>query len=88
MNQSATNECRKEFFKIAKTYGISTDAEVCELALRLAFQPGAIRLGDPDEVLKAFEALAGNPIVARGAYLAKLSADLTAVPGRTASSGS
>jgi hypothetical protein len=87
-NQSATNECRKEFFKIAKTYGISTDAEVCELALRLAFQPGAIRLGDPDEVLKAFEALAGNPIVARGAYLAKLSADLTAVPGRTASSGS
>jgi hypothetical protein len=85
--QPATNpECREEFLKIAKTYGISVSAEVCELALRLAFQPGAIRLGDPDKVLRAFEELAGNPIVARGAYLAKLTTDL-AVRGRANPTG-
>jgi hypothetical protein len=86
-NRPATNpQCPEEFLRIAKTYGISVDAEVCELALKLAFQPGVIRLDEPDKVLRTFEALAGNPIVARGAYLAKLTADL-AVRDRAASSG-
>lgn len=78
-NKPATNpQCREEFLKITKTYGISVGAEVCELALRLAFQPDTIRLGDPDRVMKSFEELADNPIVARGAYLAKLVADMAA----------
>ena len=53
-NQAATNpQCREEFLKIARTYGISVGAEVCELALRLAFRPGSIRLADPDKVARA-----------------------------------
>jgi len=86
-NQPATNpQCREEFVKIARTYGISVGAEVCELALRLAFRPGTIRLSDPDKVVRAFEELAGNPVVARGAYLAKLATDMTA-RARAASTG-
>jgi hypothetical protein len=86
-HQPATNpQCREEFLKIARTYGIAVGAEVCELALRLAFRPGTIRLGDPDKVARAFEELAGNPVVARGAYLVKLATDMTA-RGRAASTG-
>src|SRR5271166_930616 len=87
-NQPETNpQSREEFLKIARTYGIPVGAEVCELALRLAFQPGTIRLADPDKALKAFEELAGNPTVARGAYLAKLTADMTVRAGAASTGG-
>jgi hypothetical protein len=87
-NQPETNpQCWEEFLKTARTYGIPVGAEVCELALRLAFRPGTIRLADPDKVLKAFEELAGNPIVARGAYLAKLTADMTVRAGAASTGG-
>jgi hypothetical protein len=76
-SQSGTNRAdRDEFLKIAKTYGVSENSEQCELAMRLAFQPDTIRLTDPDTIRPAFEELARNPILARGASLAKLSRDM------------
>jgi hypothetical protein len=71
-----TPRAREEFLKIAKIYDVSANDKLCELALRLAFQPSTIRLADLNKMLAAFEELAGNPILARGAYLAKLSTDL------------
>ena len=43
-------------------------------------------IGRPDKVTRAFEELAGNPVVARGAYLAKLVTDMKA-GGRPVSIG-
>ena len=77
---------REEFLKIAKTYGISVNTELCELALRLAFQPSTIRLADLNKMLALFEELADNLSLARGAYLAKLSTHL-AIRDRGTSTG-
>jgi hypothetical protein len=77
---------REEFLKIAKTYSVSGNPELCELAMRLAFQPNTIPLADLDKILPAFEELARNPILARGAFFAKLSTDMAARE-RAASSG-
>jgi hypothetical protein len=67
---------RSEFFRLAKTYGISEDANLCDLALRLAFHPSSIRLDDPKKGAAEFEQLGTKGILARGAFFAKLTSDL------------
>jgi hypothetical protein len=67
---------RAEFFRLASTYGVCTDRDLCDLALRLAFHPNSIKLSDPTEGTRHFEELGKLPILARGAYLAKLTSDL------------
>ena len=65
-----------EFFRLANTYRVSSDRQLCDLALRLAFDPGSIRLNDPKQGARDFEELAKLQILARGAYFAKLASDL------------
>jgi hypothetical protein len=67
-----------EFIRLARTYQISDDADLCELALRLAFDPDGLRFPDPEKGRTMFKRLAANPPLARGAFLAKLAADINA----------
>lgn len=67
-----------EFVRLAGIYRISDDVELCDLALRLAFGPGAVRFDNPDKGAAAFERLAAVPSLARGAFLARLVMDLAA----------
>ncbi|MBR0749138.1 hypothetical protein JQ582_34940 [Bradyrhizobium japonicum] len=73
---SDIDKAHSEFFRIAKTYGVCTDRKICDLALRLAFRPVSIRLTDPKEGAHNFEFLGANPVLARGAYFAKMTSDL------------
>jgi hypothetical protein len=67
---------RAEFFRLANTYGVCLDRGICDLALRLAFHPASIRLNDPKQGARDFDELGKLPILARGAYFAKLTSDL------------
>jgi hypothetical protein len=67
---------RADFFRIAKTYGVCLGRGLCDLALRLAFDPTSIRLNDPAQGAREFEELGKLPILLRGAYFAKMTSDL------------
>jgi hypothetical protein len=67
---------RSEFLRIAKTYKVSMDSKLCDLALRLAFHPATIKLDDQTKGAEVFEDLGKNSAIARGAYFAKLTSDL------------
>jgi hypothetical protein len=67
---------RSEFCRLAKTYGISSDKGMCDLALYLAFHPSSIRVSDPQKGRAVFEQLGTKGHLARGAYFAKLTSDL------------
>ncbi|HVR55654.1 MAG TPA: hypothetical protein VMT72_02355 [Pseudolabrys sp.] len=73
---SDIEKAHNEFFRIAKTYRVCDDKKLCDLALRLALRPASIRLSDPKEGAHTFEVLGTNPILARGAYFAKMASDL------------
>jgi hypothetical protein len=66
---------RAEFLRLATTYGVSHDPSLCDLALRLAFQPAAVRVKDKSEA-ESFVQLGTAGILARGAFFAKLTSDL------------
>jgi hypothetical protein len=70
-----STEARKEFCHYAKFYGVSEDAELCKLALRLAFHPASIRFDDPTKGAEIFKRLGETPVLARGAFFAKLASD-------------
>lgn len=64
-----------EFARHAATYGICEDADLCGLALRLAFEPGKIPISNsPDEIAK-FVTISQNGPLARGAFFASAIAD-------------
>lgn len=65
-----------EFRRLAGIYQISSDGELCDLALRLAFHASGIRLDDPKKGADEFEKLGSLPSLAKGAFLAKLVTDL------------
>jgi hypothetical protein len=67
---------RAEFYRLAKTYGVCLDRGICDLAMRLAFHPTIISLADPKQGAHNFQELGALPILARGAYFAKLTSDL------------
>jgi hypothetical protein len=67
---------KAEFFRLAKTYEVCEDKAICDLALRLAFNPASIRLTDPKQGALNFEQLGTKGNLARGAYFAKLTSDL------------
>lgn len=73
--KSDRQRARTEFCGFAKTYGVSSDETLCELALQLAFQPALIKLTDPEQGADIFIQLAKNGPLARGASLARLSCD-------------
>jgi len=73
---SDASHVRVEFFRLSNTYGVSADRTICDVALRLAFHPASIRLSDPKQGARDFEELGKLPILARGAYFAKLTSDL------------
>jgi hypothetical protein len=68
---------RTEFVRLVKTYHIHDDLELCDLALRLAFDPASIRFDDPQKGSAIFERLANAPSLARGAFLARVASDLS-----------
>lgn len=65
-----------EFSRLAATYQISDDPELCALALRLAFAPAAIKIDAPDKGVSNWGRLAQTPALAKGAFFARLVADL------------
>jgi hypothetical protein len=67
---------RAEFLRLANTYGVCSDKTISDLALRLAFNPTSIRLNDPKEGARNFETLGTMPVLARGAYFARMTSDL------------
>jgi hypothetical protein len=69
---------RAEFARLATTYRISDDVELCDLALLLAFNPSAVRFDNRDKGAIVFERLAAVPFLARGAFFARLVTDLAA----------
>ncbi len=71
---------RNEFRRYAKFYGVSKDGELCDLALRLAFHPASIRLDGPTKGAEIFKRLGETPVLARGAFLAKLASDAQSEP--------
>jgi hypothetical protein len=71
-----STEARAEFSRYAAFYGVSTDAELCDLALRLAFHPASIRFDDPKKGAEIFKRLGETPVLARGAFFAKLARDV------------
>jgi hypothetical protein len=73
---SDNSRARAEFHRLAKTYSVSDDKIICDLALRLAFHPASIRLNDPKKGGREFDQLGTKAILARGAYFAKLTSDL------------
>lgn len=79
------NQARREFARLARTYEITKDAAMCDLALRLAFNPAGIKLTDPKEGARQFEQLAGLQTLTRGAYFAKMTSDLRFQQSRTGS---
>jgi hypothetical protein len=76
-----------EFLRIAKTYGVSARPELCELAMRLAFHRESIRLVEPDKLLPTFEELVRNPVLVKGAFLAKISTEMRQRDGTSLSGG-
>jgi hypothetical protein len=74
---SDSAHARAEFFRLANTYGVCIDRAICDLAMRLAFHPTSISLSDPDQGARTFEELGKLQILARGAYFAKLTSDLS-----------
>ena len=64
-----------EFARLASVYQVSDDPALCQLALRLAFAPTAIELRSPEEGGALFLRLSQVPILARGAFFARLVAD-------------
>lgn len=74
---------RFQFSQIAKHYQISDDADLCDIAFRLAFSPTKLGVDDLSQRRALLEQLIRNRPLARGAFLAKLSADIgTGVPRR------
>ena len=71
-----STEARAEFLRYAEFYGVSKDAELCDLALRLAFHPASIRFDDPKKGAEIFERLGETRVLARAAFFAKLASDL------------
>jgi len=69
-----------EFARLARTYKVCSDQALCELALRLAFDPTSIRPSDPKIGADQIGALADYPALARGAYLARLAVDVSRQP--------
>jgi hypothetical protein len=67
---------RAEFARYAAFYGVSKDAELCDLALRLAFHPASISFDDPKKGAEIFKRLGETPVLARGAFFAKLTSGL------------
>jgi hypothetical protein len=67
-----------EFIRLAAVYQVSDNPALCVLALRLAFAPTAIKFKTPDEGIANWARLAQIPILARGAFFARLVASLTA----------
>jgi hypothetical protein len=67
---------RAEFARLAATYHISEDIDLCHLAFRLAFNPSAVRIDSPDKGAAAFARLALVPSLAKGGFFARLVADL------------
>ena len=67
-----------EFVRLAAVYQVSDNPVLCILALRLAFTPMAIKFSTPDEGLVNWVALAQTPVVARGAFFARLVTSLAA----------
>jgi len=69
-------ELREEFKRIAKLYQVSDDPDLCVLALRLAFAPETIKFDKTDDAVSAWTRLASVPVLARGAFFARLVADI------------
>ena len=70
------SKARAEFLRLANTYEICSEKAICDLALRLAFDPVSIRMKDPSKGAEELEKLASKQILARGAYFARLTSDL------------
>jgi hypothetical protein len=77
---------RSEFYRLAKTYGVSSDKGISDLALQLAFHPASVRLNDPKKGKADFEMLGRQGQLARGAYFAKLTSDLRFIEASKADS--
>lgn len=71
-------EALAEFFRLVKVYKLPADQTQCALALRLAFSPSTIRSAElpTDETLAV---LRSEPGLLRGAYFARMTADLRAL---------
>lgn len=66
-----------EFLRLIQVYQVSDDEPLCRLALKLAFHPSAVSPSNlPSK--DAFERLKANAAVIRGAYFARLAADMRA----------
>jgi hypothetical protein len=63
---------------LATTYRIADSADLCKLALELAFDPAKARFADADAATAALEQLGIVPALARGTFLARLVADRVA----------
>jgi len=74
--RTGRNASRAEFLRLCESYNVAHNAERCDLALRLAFQPSSIRYEDPKHGASEFERLCRNRTLIRGAYLARLASDL------------
>lgn len=67
-----------EFARLLDVYKIACDRSLAVFALRLAFQPHALGVGEC-QAKELFDSLMAQPAVARGAYFARLAHDLAAL---------
>jgi hypothetical protein len=67
-----------EFVRLASVYQISSDSELCLLALRLAFSPAAVKFTSSEQGASECARLAEAPILVRAAFFARTVSNLTA----------
>jgi hypothetical protein len=68
------------FSEVSTRYGVSTEPELCRFALRLASDPSSLPQAYPEQLTALTSAVAGNPMLLRGARLVALRAARTEDP--------
>ena len=76
------NSAPAAFARFAEIYRVSSNPELCALALQLALSPATIKFDAPDKGVPHWEHLAQFPALAKGAFFVRLVVDLamSAVP--------
>ena len=83
--QDRSPEAAGDFGELAKRYKVCSSADLCAVAWRVAFSPMSMKFQDPRSASEAFELLAANQLLARGAFFARTVADVCNVPDRSGS---
>lgn len=60
------------FAHFAEVYRVSSDPELCALALQLALSPATVKFDTPDKGVPSWERLAQVPALAKGAFFVQL----------------